>query len=76
MQESVKKLNLNGSIHVKAVKTKYPQGAEKQLIFALTGRKVPSGSIPMDIGAVVLNVGTLFSVREAVYLASLYSKGI
>jgi electron transport complex protein RnfC len=50
------------------VKTKYPQGSEKQLIFALTGRKVPMGGLPMDVGVVVQNVGTAFAVHEAVVL--------
>ncbi len=45
-------------IEVVAFKTKYPQGAEKQLIFACTKREVPSGGLPADIGAVVCNVAT------------------
>lgn len=44
----------------------YPQGGEKQLIEALTGRQVPSGGLPVDAGAVVQNVGTVFAVYEAV----------
>lgn len=54
--------------HVSLVplKTKYPQGAEKQLIKALLNREVPSGGLPMDVGAVVQNVGTIFAIREAV----------
>lgn len=57
-----------GSVDVRVVKTKYPQGSEKQLIFALTGRKVPMGGLPMDVGVVVQNVGTAFAVHEAVVL--------
>ncbi|HBC78212.1 MAG TPA: electron transport complex subunit RsxC, partial [Bacteroidales bacterium] len=53
-------------ISVHALKVKYPQGAEKQLIKALTGREVPSGRLPLDVGAVVHNVGTSFAVYEAV----------
>jgi Na+-translocating ferredoxin:NAD+ oxidoreductase subunit C len=53
-------------ITVHALKVKYPQGAEKQLIKALTGREVPSGHLPIDVGAVVHNVGTSFAVYEAV----------
>jgi Na+-translocating ferredoxin:NAD+ oxidoreductase subunit C len=53
-------------ITVHALKVKYPQGAEKQLIKALLGREVPSGHLPIDVGAVVHNVGTAFSVYEAV----------
>ncbi len=53
-------------ITVHSLKVKYPQGAEKQLIKALTGREVPSGRLPLDVGAVVHNVGTSFAVYEAV----------
>ncbi|MBN1578684.1 MAG: electron transport complex subunit RsxC [Chitinispirillaceae bacterium] len=45
---------------------KYPQGGEKQLIRAITGREVPSGGLPMDIGCVVQNVGTTVAVFDAV----------
>jgi Na+-translocating ferredoxin:NAD+ oxidoreductase subunit C len=53
-------------ITVHALKVKYPQGAEKQLIKALIDREVPSGHLPLDVGAVVHNVGTAFAVYEAV----------
>ena len=53
-------------ISVHALKVKYPQGAEKQLIKALINREVPSGHLPIDIGAVVHNVGTAFAVYEAI----------
>lgn len=53
-------------IEVVALKTKYPQGGEKQLIKALTGREVPSGALPVDVGAVPANVGTTLAVYEAV----------
>ncbi|MCF8301659.1 MAG: electron transport complex subunit RsxC [Bacteroidales bacterium] len=53
-------------IEVYGLKVKYPQGAEKQLIKALTGREVPSGKLPIEVGCVVNNVGTAFSVYEAV----------
>ena len=46
------------AIEVVSFQTKYPQGAEKQLIFACTKREVPSGGLPADIGAVVCNVAT------------------
>ena len=45
-------------VKVVPLRVKYPQGAEKQLIYAITGRKVPAGSLPMDCGCVVQNVGT------------------
>lgn len=53
-------------IEVVALEVKYPQGAEKQLIAAVTGREVPSGGLPMDVGCVVNNVGTCFAAFEAV----------
>jgi electron transport complex protein RnfC len=48
--------------------TKYPQGGEKQLISVLTGREVPSGGLPVDVGVVVHNVGTAAAVHDAVRL--------
>ena len=53
-------------VNVEVCATKYPQGAEKQLIAAITGRKVPPGCLPVDVGCVVQNVGTVFAVYEAV----------
>ena len=55
-------------ISVVALRTRYPQGGEKQLIEALTGRQVPCGGLPIDVGVVVDNVATAFSVYEAVRL--------
>ena len=53
-------------IEVVSLRKKYPQGGEKQLIDAVTGRKVPSMGLPIDAGVVVQNVGTSFAVYEAV----------
>jgi len=53
-------------ISVKALKTKYPQGAERQLIFATTGRKINSSMLPADAGCVVNNVDTMVAVYRAV----------
>ncbi|MFA5046717.1 MAG: electron transport complex subunit RsxC [Paludibacter sp.] len=53
-------------IEVMALKVQYPQGGEKQLIDATIGRQVPSGAIPIEVGAVVQNVATTFAVYEAV----------
>lgn len=53
-------------IKVWPVKVKYPQGAEKMLIKAIVGRTVPAGGLPMDIGALVQNVGTAVAVYNAV----------
>ncbi|MGL5319011.1 MAG: electron transport complex subunit RsxC [Bacteroidales bacterium] len=53
-------------ITVLPLKVQYPQGGEKQLIDAAMGRQVPSGALPIAVGAVVQNVGTAFAVYEAV----------
>ncbi|QQO09850.1 electron transport complex subunit RsxC [Breznakiella homolactica] len=52
-------------ILVQPLKSKYPQGGEKMLITAITGREVPSGGLPMDVGCIVQNVGTLVAISEA-----------
>ncbi|MDR3123507.1 MAG: electron transport complex subunit RsxC [Treponema sp.] len=54
-----------GDISIGLCKTRYPQGGEKMLITALTGREVPSGGLPMDAGCIVQNVGTLVAIAEA-----------
>ena len=53
-------------VEVCPLKVKYPQGGEKQLIKAVTGKSVPSGGLPIAVGAVVQNVGTVYAVYEAV----------
>ena len=53
-------------ITVKALKTKYPQGGERQLIYATTGRAINSAMLPADAGCVVDNVATMVSVYQAV----------
>jgi Na+-translocating ferredoxin:NAD+ oxidoreductase subunit C len=53
-------------INVVPLKMKYPQGSEKQLIKAITKKEVPPGGLPVDVGAVVFNVGTTVAVYEAV----------
>lgn len=54
-------------ISVKALKTKYPQGAERQIIYAATGRSINSSMLPADAGCVVNNVDTIVAVYHAVY---------
>jgi len=54
------------NISIIPLKVKYPQGGEKQLIKAVTGREVPSGALPISVGAVVTNIATTFAVYEAV----------
>ncbi len=63
MQETARQFE---GIVVEPLKVKYPQGAEKQLINAVTGRKVPSGKLPIDVGCMVSNLGTAFAVYEAI----------
>lgn len=53
-------------IELKVIKTKYPQGAERVLIYAITGRKMNSTMLPSDIGCIVNNVDTMISVCRAV----------
>lgn len=63
MSETVKGLD---GVEVITLKVKYPQGAEKMLIKATTGREVPPRGLPMDVGVVVQNIGTAFAIYEAV----------
>lgn len=53
-------------IRVVALPVRYPQGGEKQLIYALTRRKVPAGGLPLDVGVVVSNVGTVYAIDRAI----------
>jgi len=52
-------------LEVAVVKTKYPQGSEKQLVKAITGREVPSGGLPLDVGCAVHNVDTVIAIHRA-----------
>ena len=62
-------------IEVCLLRMKYPQGDEKQLINAPIGREIPSGKLPLDVGAVVVNVGTTYAVYEALaYGKPLYER--
>jgi electron transport complex protein RnfC len=54
------------SLKIIALNVKYPQGAEKQLIKAITNRNVPAGGLPMDVGCLVHNVGTAKAVYDAI----------
>ena len=53
-------------VEIAVMRTKYPQGGEKQLMKAVTGREVPSGGLPMDAHVIVLNVGTAAAIADAV----------
>jgi electron transport complex protein RnfC len=65
--ESMKKAaEKEKNIEVVKLKAKYPQGAEKQLIYACTGREVPSGKLPADVKVIVNNVGTAAAIANAI----------
>ncbi len=69
-QDAIEELNKHAKqtngIEICPLKIQYPQGGEKQLIQATTGKFVPSGGLPIAVGAVVQNVGTVYAVYEAV----------
>ncbi len=69
-KEAIKEMNkvafVEPNISVQTVKTKYPQGAEKQLIKSVLNRTVPPGKLPFDVGVVVQNVATTYAIYQAV----------
>ena len=67
--EKLKAANKDSRIEIKLLKTKYPQGAEKQLIYSLTKRVVPIRKLPFDIGVIVQNVATVKAIYDAVEFA-------
>ncbi len=60
-----KALKGSDAVSVKVLKTKYPQGDERQLIFALTGKELPTGKLPADAGCVIFNAATCAAVYDA-----------
>lgn len=63
---AMRKATAGSGIDVVVVATRYPSGGEKQLIQNLTGKEVPSGSLPADVGVVCINTGTAYAVCRAV----------
>jgi len=67
-QEAIEKISLflkeSDNIQVVPLRTRYPQGGEKQLIYAVTGRKVPAGKLPSEVGVLVQNVATVSFIAE------------
>jgi len=57
--------NENG-IKVATLKVKYPQGGEKQLVRAILNREVPKNGLPLDVGVIVYNVGTIYAIYQAI----------
>ena len=53
-------------ISIEVLQTKYPQGAEKMLIKAVTGKEVPPGKLPFDVGCIIQNIGTAVAINDAV----------
>lgn len=64
--QTVRAAARNTPVGLRLMKTKYPQGGEKQLIQAVLGREVPTGGLPLDVGVVVINVGTAAALARAV----------
>jgi len=58
----------SGQMKVKTLTTRYPQGGEKQLIQVITGQEIPAGKLPLHIGVLCQNVGTVKSIYDAVVL--------
>ena len=68
--EAIRALKANvadSGVIVDVLPAKYPQGAEKQLIQAITGRQVPSGGLPAEVGCAVINAATCKAIHDAVY---------
>jgi electron transport complex protein RnfC len=65
LAQAIRDHGRGADITVRRLKTKYPQGGERMLITALTGREVPSGGLPADCGCIVHNVGTLAAMADA-----------
>jgi len=53
-------------ISIEVFPTKYPSGGEKQLIYILTGKELPAGKLPADLGMVCINIGTTYAIKRAV----------
>lgn len=68
LETASKKHPLQTELEICVLPTRYPSGGEKQLIELLTGQEVPSGKLPVDIGVLCHNVGTLYALHAAVTL--------
>ena len=75
--EALASERIDHKVEVNLLKTKYPQGAEKNLIYALLHREVPKGGLPFDVGVVVQNVGTTKAIWDAINQGkSLYERAL
>jgi len=68
MKRAVTEANVVERIEICTMRTKYPQGGERNLIPAITGRVVPVGGFPPDVGVAIFNVGTALAIAQAVVL--------
>ncbi len=66
IKEMVHVASKSDKVDVVKLKSRYPQGAEKMLIYATTGRKVPAGKLPSDVGVIVMNVNSISFISEYV----------
>lgn len=66
LNHAITKIDGTSNIHVVIIPTKYPSGGEKQLIQILTGKEVPAGGLPSDLGIVCHNLGTAYAVHNAI----------
>lgn len=62
----IKLIKTEDRIHIQLLQTKYPQGSEKHLIYAITQREVPSGKLPIEVGCLVHNVDSVVSIYKAI----------
>ncbi len=76
MQKALVDMGLTELIRVQVLPTKYPQGGEKQLIQAITGKEVPAGRLPLHVGVVSFNVGTSKAIYDAVCLGEALTERI
>lgn len=65
--ERTVKVHGNPNIRVAVLKTKYPQGDERQIIYALFKREIPAGKLPADVGCVIVNAETASAISRAFY---------
>ena len=65
LEDEITKKGYGDDIKVMIVKTKYPQGCEKNIVEAILGREIPAGQLPADAGALIMNVGTVCAISDA-----------
>jgi len=76
LREALASMDDMDDVRIVALPTRYPQGGEKQLIYALTGREIPTGKLPMHIGVVCQNVATTKALHDAILLGKPLSERV